>query len=156
MTRSLLGFWLRLSKRRYSSIDNLPWWNWRKVLETGDRKYLFKNINYNLTVEQYPFLYKSWIGIYDEYMIQHGTTQRYKDWIRLRKKKGLLCCEYLINQKGIVKLKIKAAEKELEDFEKQGSEVNYLQVITKLSEKVGFRFNEKEVTVSEVFTYLND
>ena len=51
-------------------------WNWEKIHSTSELKYLFIN---RISIDNSEELEKIWRKIYDEYLIEFGLSQDYKD-----------------------------------------------------------------------------
>ena len=53
----------------YSSIDDLPQWNWVQIHKTGNLGYIKKLENYrNIKIDNSLVLEQLWLQIYDEYL----------------------------------------------------------------------------------------
>jgi hypothetical protein len=64
----------------YDSIEVMPIWNWNKIMETGDLKYLF--ISGGRVSSKCK---KIWNDLQDEYFTEFGVDESYKRKLRLMK-----------------------------------------------------------------------
>jgi len=65
----------------YTSIHNLPIFNWYKIHETNDLTYLLKNPKEKHSLN----LAELWLEICDEYLTEFGTNEKQLEYIRLMK-----------------------------------------------------------------------
>lgn len=126
------------------------------VLDTGDKKYLIIGADYSLEYEQTPEMLALWSKLFDEYMLKHGKTKEYEEWMKLRMRLNDMRNDYLIEQNRIKLNFIKRVEKELEVYEKRMSQDKNKSVLSSVSRRVGYHLKSKEVTVNEVYSYIKD
>ena len=70
-----------MDKNYYDSIENLPIWNWWKITETGELKYLVKDGDN----KDYPLL-ETWYDIHNEYLDNYARNDDFNNILRLKKK----------------------------------------------------------------------
>ena len=64
----------------YSSIDDLPQWNWVQIHKTGNLAYIKKLDTYRkLDQDSSSTLEQIWLNIYDEYLEEFGLSKEYKE-----------------------------------------------------------------------------
>jgi hypothetical protein len=88
------------SKRKlgsyYSSINDLPQWNWNKIHDTGNLAYLEKLDNYrNLQEKETEGLVELWHLIYDDFLLEFGLSDNYREVLRKQKEIANLKLQYI-------------------------------------------------------------
>ena len=137
-----------LSKRSgkyYDSIDNLPYWNWKKVNETGDYSYL-------IISGEVADLELVWFKIFDEYIKEVGLPEEYRDFLELYKEYLVLRIDFELTGNRVLLNFIQIKKIELD--KKSKTEPGKDNTTAILSKFMGFPVKEKEVTVSEYYNYL--
>ena len=134
----------------YDSIENLPVYNFNKINETGDLKYLLKG---SLKVPQTK-LEKCWIKIYDEFLTEFGLSEKFSQW--LEKQKQIVAHIYNAYVEGkrheinFVRLKEMQAEELM-----KGDEQKIGEVAAMISEYMHFPIDIRTITVYQFYHYLN-
>ncbi len=142
---------LRFSKK-YSSIDDLPMFNWNKIHETNELKWLFNNkVEIDNTVE----LEELWGTIYDEYLQEFGLSKEYKEILAAKRKIANLQADYIIKGDRVILNFINIEKNALEslyDNTKGGS--TFRDSLVHLEKMQGIKINTKEITVADYYNYL--
>jgi len=142
---------LRFS-RKYSSIDDLPMYNWKKIHDTDELKWLFVGkVKCENTIE----LEKLWGNIYDEYLGEFGLSQDYKDILNVKRKIANLQADYIIKGDRILLNYINIEENALQslyDSNKGGS--TFRDSLVHLEKMQGIKINTKTITVADYYNYL--
>lgn len=149
--------WLRTNlllrfSRKYSSIDDLPMYNWQKIHETNEFKWLFVNNN---EIENSQELECLWSKIYDEYLIEFGLSDEFKQIIELKKKIADLQADYILKEDKVLINFInveKNALRQLYETSKQGS--TFRESLVHLEKMQGIKIKTKEITVADYYNYL--
>jgi len=154
---SLLG---RSSKRRlsgdylprdlYSTLEELPWIIWVKIQETGELSLLSKNGNQFSNSK----LADAWALLEDQYFREHGQTEDYTKWIRLRMEIHEMRLEFLIEQDRKILNFIEQKEAELKEMEESGEKIKFDEVIPSLEIRLKFTLNENLISTKKVYQYI--
>ena len=142
---------LRFSKK-YSSIDDLPMYNWKKIHDTNELKWLFAS---KADCENNLELETLWGRIYDEYLNEFGLSKEYQDILKLKRKIANLQAEYIVKGDRIVLNYINIEKNALEslyDTNKKGS--TFRESLVHLEKMQGIKINTKEITVADYYNYL--
>ena len=78
---------------KYGSIDDLPMYNWKKIHDTDELKWLFVN---KQEIENNDLLEARWAAIYDEYLNEFGLSDEYKEILNVKRKIANLQADYII------------------------------------------------------------
>ena len=144
----------------FSSLDELPFYNWLNAYSEKNLVYLIKNVNYR-TFEITPTieikLEAAWDIIYDEYLELFGMTKKFKRVVELERQIALLKCDLWIDDNKFLKNKIKIFEKKLQR-EKQNAvddKGNDYDRQTVLIEKwLNSSLDIKKISAKKYYTYL--
>lgn len=136
----------------YKSIEDMPIYNWFKVNSTGDLRFcLVKHKSkYDKNLAQ-----KSFDTLYSEYIDFFGLGETYTKVLELKARIMDLKLEMKINNDTFIENFINMAEIDLKELQLQTNKTNTNEVKVYLEKYLGFRLNEKEVSVKEYYTYLN-
>lgn len=139
-------------EKYWNSIDEFPLYNWVKCND-GKLEYTRKDINVGCDIDDAEM----WIKLYNEYLKQFGLTKRYLKYLKLLRKKALLQADYVIKKDKfkLTEIEITNADlKKLEFYFGDGQEIEV--ILTWLSMFLGYKINQKETTVKEYFTILEE
>jgi len=133
----------------------MPVWNWNKIHETGDLKYLviaedYKDIEGQNTEDMAGF----WMELYQQYIDEFGVNKDYK---RYMQKKQQLCAsiadyiasgdKFKLNKINILNIDIKGMVNEKEP-QKFG------EVVAGVEKFFGFQIDPKALTVQKYYNYI--
>ena len=133
----------------YESIDEMPIYNWFKCVELKDYSYCAKDrVKCDLEACQIAFS-----ELYAEYVDTFGISQQLQDILGLQNEIDILKIDMVLtNDRGYLTF-IELKELELADkLNVKQSKTNTAKVA--IEKYLGFRLNEKEVTVKEYYEYL--
>lgn len=126
----------------YNSIENLPIWNYNKILESGDfKKYGVKSA-------------EDWENIEREYFTQIGHSEKYFEILRIRTFIALNKVKYYTTGDSFLKTLIEVEKEKLKDVigtEKGG---DFYFMTSQLSKFMGFNIDVKVTTVKEYYNHL--
>ena len=134
------------------SIEEMPVWNWTKIFETGDLKYLFKQ---EKEVKESHFLRDLWIDLQQQHMNEFGVDTAMIARIKtMRKLINLNIKFYETRDRSLLNI-IRIEEAKLNA---NSAEVNlrFYKVLDFVSSHKGFRINPKEFTVIEWYHALKN
>jgi len=135
----------------YTSINDMPIFNFDMICKSGDTSYLFKDGKKQDNVDDVEL----WSNIYNEFLDFFGLSKEFKKYLKLKAKATRLYMDAMCSGKKhlitFAKLYDSQADKSISDIE--GGDL----AITSagLSKFFGFRINPMEVTVKEYYAYIN-
>lgn len=146
-------------KKLYYSIDTLPIWNFYKVIETNNLKYMARVNDYSK-----PFKYDKkaalmyWEHINDEYLNFFRVSQDLLEVLELQAEAAVNQFEWVVNKNPLNKSLWKQATKKLEELLREGdnNETVLQKQIFYIEREMNFSINEKEVSVKRFFSYIKE
>ena len=136
----------------YTTIEDMPIYNWFKVNSTGDLRFvLIKHRTKYDTIKAK----ESFESLYSEYIDVFGISDSYVKVLELKARIAELRIDKAITEDSFIQNFINMAEMDLKDLYSQTNKTNTNEVKVHLEKYLGFRLNEKEVSVKEYYTYLN-
>jgi len=140
-----------------NSIDNLYLYNYSKILETNDLRYLFILPDYfelpKTTDKEMQQLFEIWEKINDEVLDFVGISEDYKEQFRLRKTIALLKVEMICKEDKSLQTIIDIKERELLNMmPKQKQTVD--ESIIAIEVNLKMQINPKDTTVKKYFSYI--
>lgn len=141
-----------MQKDQYSlelflSIEDLPMWNFRKVTEKNDLRYLYKLENYAKLPKEYPS-YTLWDDIFWEYVEAKGLSREFKFGLELRAKLAILENEQIFEKKNN-HVKIEMTKLKIKEYQKNNKIKSELETDAILTKFMGIAINPKIHTVSQ-------
>ncbi len=139
----------------YSSIEDLPTWNWLQIFKTDDLSHLLlKKIR--VSKKSLPELVKAWSILWDEYISHFGFGEEFISIHEKRKEIAQLKLQRIITGDRYWNTFINVAESELQLLKKEMPKGgDFWQMKSAMDKKVGFRIDIKEMPVIEFYTLLN-
>ncbi len=139
-------------KNYYSSITDLPIYNFDVMCKTGDVSYLLKTgtDEFPDTVDEIAL----WSDIYNEFIDCFGLSDSFKKYMKLRQKATKLYKEALVDGKRHKITFAKLADLQAIDAIKESDTGDLSRTSATLSKYYGFRINPMEITVKEYYSYI--
>lgn len=133
----------------YESIDEMPIFNWFKCIENKDYLYCAKDAKKaNLEACKIAFSV-----LYEEYIDTFGINKQLGEIIDLQNQILVLKIDLILSNDNTIKTFIELKELELEAvLNVKQTKTNFAKIA--IEKYLGFRINEKEVTVKEYYDYL--
>jgi len=136
--------------KHYRNIDELPIYNYFKLLETGDTRYMMHEY------KKYPVKFdKDWKNCLDEIGNKYESNHRYLKLLYKERELVLLNIKYIKTQDRKLLTHIRILEKEIDKLNEGNQEQNYLEQITIIEEYYKIKFNEKLDSIAKFLTYKN-
>ena len=139
-------------KNYYTSIDDLPIWNWWKIAETGNLIYLHKDSDYTQT--DYS-LVSLWNSLQNEYLDTFGITDEFEQILKLKKKWIIKKSDYLLTGERFKLNEISMIETDIQDAMNTKITVDKDDTIVMLETKLSRELNPKEISVKKYYNYIN-
>ena len=132
----------------------MPLFNWRKCID-GNLVYVRKESSLNGTQNAKDEQY--WLILFDEYIQKYGLGKVYKKWIDIAAKKSILESDFVLTRNRFKLTEIEIQEHKLKSMlENKGEGTSIEKSLIHLSKWMGYRLNEKEVTVKEFFDLMEE
>jgi hypothetical protein len=134
----------------YTTIEDLPVYNWNKIIEEQKYNYILlnplqKDYNVNKCKNQFALIYEEFIDVF-------GINEQLRGIIELQNEITIHKIDIALGEKSLEAL-LKLTETKLKKkLEKKESKGNLTKVY--IEKFLGFRLNEKEVTVYEYYNYI--
>lgn len=139
----------------YSSIDDLPQWNWVQIHKTGNLAYIKKLDNYrNIEEDNSLVLEQVWLSIYDEYLTEFGLSKEYKHILDRKKEIARLKNEFILTDNRALLNFIKIEELELEATFDKSETMGFESVVVAIEKEQKFRIEVKKITVFDFNNYI--
>ena len=126
---------------KYNSIENIPIWNYNKILETGD-------------FEKYEVDPESWEKIEEEFFNQIGYSEKYFEILRLKVDLAKTKVIYYKSDNRALKTLIEVKKAKLQQAVSVEVGSTFDLMTAQVSKFMGFRIDVKEVSVLEFYNYL--
>lgn len=146
---------MKLYQKVFRDIDEMPIYNWNKIHETGDLKYLIKD---GFKAESYEirFLLRRWKKIYEQYVNRFGFSDDFLSILELEKNIALLKIEKAERGDENIQTFIEIDEIKLQ---KKKSELNsvksdFFDIKAGVESSLGFHIDPKKCTVVEFYSYI--
>jgi hypothetical protein len=139
----------------YSSIDDLPQWNWVQIHKTNNLAYIKQLSSYsNLSVDNSATLQNIWESIYNEYLEEFGLTKEYKELLEKKINLARLKNEFIQTDNRSLLNFIKIEAIELEAMFETSDSLGFEAVIVNIEKIQQFHIDVKKITVYEYHNYL--
>jgi hypothetical protein len=143
-----------MSERYWKSISDMPLFNWRKCIG-GELVYIRVETSLNAIENAKDEFY--WTLLFDEYIKRYGLGKIYKKWIDLAAKKSILESDFVLTRNKFRLTEIEIQEAKIKSMlENKGEGTSIEKSLIHLSKWMGYRLNEKEVTVKEFFDLMEE
>lgn len=134
----------------WTTIEEMPYWNWDKIYETGDLKYLFKSCEGVVTKR----LEDVWSDLQQQHMDEFGTEDSLRTRTRTIKKLNDLNLEYIeTGDRHLLNL-INIQESKLQEH--KDNHFSMYKVLDVITTHKGFDIDPKKYTVIKWFYTLKN
>lgn len=147
----LLNFIYNTTESIYSTIDEMPIYNWVQIQTTGDLKYLYKSCKGKVNNDLFDF----WEALQDEYINRFGLDESYRKQLKLMIKVSKLNCQFVLTKDRFLLNEINMVEHEIEMSNKIEG-LSFYDIKDHAEKHKGFRIDPKVVTVTEWYTTLKN
>lgn len=136
----------------YTSINEMPIWNWNEILLSGDIRFIFKRCDGKIM----PSTHELWFILQDQYIEEFGLEDNTKKRIKLLKEKARLNYEFILTGDRFINTLLSIVDVDLSELNK-GEGVKFYTLKDHLEKyKGGVRIDPKITTVTEWFTALKN
>ena len=139
----------------YSSIDDLPQWNWEQIHKTGNLAFIKELKSYRkIKEDKSATLQQLWEDIYNEYLTEFGLSKQYLDLLERKKKLARLKNEFILTDDRSLLNFIKIEQMELDASFDKGAGMSFESVVIGIEKIQKVNIKIKEITVYEYNNYL--
>lgn len=146
---------MKLYQKVFRDIDEMPIYNWNKIHETGDLKYLIKD---GFKAESYEirFLLKRWKKLYEQHVNRFGFSDDFLSILELEKNIALLKIEKAERGDENIQTFIEIDEIKLQKKKSELSNVksDFFDIKAVVESSLGFHIDTKKCTVVEFYSYV--
>jgi len=129
----------------------MPIYNWIKILETTDLKWLFKEGKGRVTKR----LSEHWLNLQQQYIDEFGLDESYKEQLRVMRKLTLLNLEYVEKKDRFLLNLIKMSESDLNQLQqKQG--VKFFEMLDHVEKYKGYSIDPHTTSVMKWYYSLKN
>lgn len=135
----------------YEHIDEFPIYNWFKIAETNDFSFMVKDKKGKFNEETASKKYEQ---LYNQYIDEFGFGESFEKNLLLRSNIVSLKIEKAVTGNNFLNNFIRQAEIDLKDSFSKANKVSITETKVHVEKYIGFRLNEREVSVRDFYTYL--
>lgn len=140
----------------YKSIDDLPIYNFHKVMATDDFRHLVKN---KISDKQYAFnidkIGKKWITFYDEYLDHFGLTKSHEKVIEQQTKIAILTIKRWEKNDKSMEAVIEIEKQKLNELTgKKKKDSTFEEDVAVIEKYRGIGMDAKKTSVKMFYTYI--
>ena len=133
----------------YNSIEEMPVYNWFKCIDLKDYSYCAIDKN-DIDLEKCK---EAFSNLYNEFLDTFGINESLKQVIELQNEITILKIDKVLTENNSLQTFIELKQIELNELLTVKSEKTKTYKV-EIEKFLGFRLNEKEVTVKEYYEYL--
>lgn len=137
----------------YQSIDELPIYNWFLIHKTNDLTWLLKKKS-NINLKQVKTLEVLWEKIYFEFLDTFGIPDTMRHILEIKRDIMVLKIRMLAENDRSLETFIEIKELELNQLNENNQKDTTGKVKGYVEKFMGFRLNEKEITVKDFYGYI--
>ena len=135
----------------WSNIEIMPIYNWIKICETGDLRWLFIKGKGRVSDK----IATHWISLQDEYLDEFGLDEKYKQQLRLEKEITGLNCDFVITRDRFLLNIIKMKEADIKAT-KTVEAFSFYQMKDPVEKYKGYRVDPLTTSVKEWYYSLKN
>ena len=137
--------------RVFNTIEDMPIWNWIKVLETGKLEWIFIKGKGRVTKK----LAEHWLVLQQQYIDEFGLDEGYKQKLRLMSQLHNLRLNFVIDRDRSLLNEIKMIEIDLESSNTQ-QPMNFYEIVDHVEKYKGFSLDPKKTSVIKWYYSLKN
>lgn len=137
--------------RVFNSIEDMPIWNWIKVLETGKLEWIFIKGKGRVTNK----LAEHWLVLQQQYIDEFGLDEGYKQKLRLMSQLHNLRLNFVIDRDRSLLNEIKMIEIDLESSNTQ-QPMSFYEIVDHVEKYKGFSLDPKKTSVIKWYYSLKN
>lgn len=134
----------------WTSIEEMPYWNWDKITSTGELKYMFKSCKGRVTAETYEM----WLNLQQQHIDEFGIDESLSYRNQIIKKLVNLNIKYLLTKDKQYLIFIKIEEYNLAQI--SGAKHGLYEILDVITSHKKFDIDPKQYTVIKWFYTLKN
>lgn len=139
----------------YTSIYDLPQWNWDEVHKKDNLSYLKKIDSYQgIEEENRYYLRSAWNSIYSEYINEFGLSEKYLEILAKKKSIARHKNKYIQTENRIILNFIRIEENELEVLLNDKDSIDFGEMLVILEKRLNREVGVKDITVYQYYNYI--
>ena len=139
----------------FTSIDEMPIYNWLKIQESNDLTWVMK-VKGDATKKQLLILEDSLKKMTDEYIDTFGISDSYRKILRLRGEIACMEVDYCLTQQRSLLTFINVKKKELESIFRNNEKSDSMSVQVHVRKYLGQSVNMRETSVKEYYSIIRE
>lgn len=133
----------------------MPVWNWNKVHETGELKYLIISEDHTKEKDhQTEEMVEHWLTLYQEHIDEFGINDTFKRYMEKKKQLAAKLAEYIASGDKFKLNKINILEIDLKSLIDDKEPVRFGEIVASIEKFFGFQVDPKQLTVVKYYNYL--
>lgn len=138
--------------KKYKSIERIPIWNFNKILETKEVKYLAITDDYE-DLKETEDMWEAWNKIFNEYLEKFGITEDFKYMLLEQKKIAIMRCDMAIKGDYGMKAAIEVEESRAKEKEKNKKGLSFEEMVSILEEERKMAIDIFKTSAAMFYTY---
>lgn len=139
----------------YTSIYNLPQWNWTMVHKSGNLSYLKILPSYrNAEEDKSEELIKIWHQIYNEFIDEFGFSKEYKELLEKKKRIAQMKNDYIQTEDGFLLTLIDIEELEFNATFDKTEGIGFEAIVVSIEKRQGLQLSPRDITVYKYNNYI--
>lgn len=134
----------------WTSIEDMPYWNWDKIMTTGDLKYIFKSCKGRVTEKTYDL----WMDLQDQHIQEFGVDEMLQERNRIIKRLIDLNVQFIVKRERVLLNFIKIEEYNLQNLNTTHFKMN--EVLDYMTSYKKFDIDPKQYSVVKWFYTLKN
>lgn len=144
-----------MSQVYYTSIEDLPIWNWNKIHEKGDYTYLrLHRINSQNTKKEHAEMKLIWENMFEEYVQHFGFSKNFLDQLEKRKQIAFYQLEFIETGDTSLQTLIEITQRELKSLQVTDGKPAFWKTKALVEQLVRFQLDVKTTTVIEFYSHI--
>lgn len=139
----------------YESIDEMPVWNWFKVRDTQDLKYVYKDVDYSKKLFIFDYTAIAYEKLVDQYTEKFVIGKEGQEKIEREKEVAIAFLEAIVSGDKVQMLLAKQLEAELLEDEEKHGENDLNRIVAVLEKHLSILIDVKTISVSKFYTHIN-
>ena len=137
----------------YTTIEDMPVYNWVKINEKNDLSFMLIGSTKKIDNKK---LREGFEVLKDEYIDTFGISESYKKILEAKIEIAKLQIDMSLNNDNFLQNFIDMRLSDIEQQLVKTENSSHLKTKMNLEKYLGFRINEKEISVKEYYSYLNE
>lgn len=137
----------------YTSIDDMPIFNWYKIHESADLSYVCVKRK-KLNDKQIKIASECWTELYNDYISRFGFSESFLEVIEKQQEIALLMIQRAETGDESIETLIDIRTLELNKKQGDSPKIDFMEMKSSLEKSLGFRINIKDCSVNEFYSYL--